>query len=312
MQFTASRRIIVVMPLPDHPDLIRAFREWGIAPDMLPRGLQRRLLSEFEALYERSGLLLDGQTPPLCQCCPQARVCWEPASPKSRPGEGDGAVSLPWVGPDYPAQDGVVVLGMNFNKASGLPEAFELAAYEHEHFALGEKKMGYGNWREVYAGSLFAYRSTRSAAAALDWIDAVQVVDHVDSRDLVEPLWRIARLQAVKCAPYNGRRGAPYAEMWIRCPNMLLCREVSIAKPKVMLTFGTEVFAAVARLAGFEHVPHRGGSLSRGMLTVDDRRVDVLGLRHPAAFGRGWQESQAALIKLLRSRQKDGRLSQRT
>jgi uracil-DNA glycosylase len=83
---------------------------------------------------------------------------------------------------------------------------------------------------------------------------------------------------------------------------MLLADEIRIAKPKVILTFGTDVFAAVERLSGFDRVPHSDRPLKRGTLVVDDRRVDVLGLYHPGAYARRyWPASQSALIRLLRS-----------
>jgi hypothetical protein len=89
--------------------------------------------------------------------------------------------------------------------------------------------------------------------------------------------------------------------MWTHCPEMLLADELWIAKPRVILTFGVDVFAAVERMAGFERVPHRDGPLRRGTLIVHVRRIDVLGLHRPAARGRRWPESHAALIRLLRS-----------
>ena len=175
------------------------------------------------------------------------------------------------------------------NEYSQLPAAFALASYEHEHFGRGEKQMLYGNDRSDYNGGPLGYRTTRPAAPVLDKLDGGEVADHVDARELVDPLRRIARWNAVKCSPYSKQRSAPLPKMWTYCPEMLLIDEMRIAKPKVIVTFGVEVSAAVERMSGFERVPHRDGPLKRGALVVDDRRVDVLGLHHPSADGRLWQ-----------------------
>jgi hypothetical protein len=187
------------------------------------------------------------------------------------------------------------------NEYSQLPATFKLASYELQDFGRRKKLMLYGNPRSRYRGSL-PYRTTRSAASVLDKLDGGEVVDHDDARELVDPLRRIARWNAVKCSPFNEQRSKPFREMWTNCPEMLLADEMRIAKPKVILTFGVDVFAAVERMAGFDSVPHRDGPLRRGTLLVDDHRVDVLGLHHPAALARRyWPESHAALIRLLRS-----------
>ena len=285
----------------DDDDLLAAFRTDHVPEGMLPSGLQRRFIDDFAALYEKKGLMSGIQTPPLCDCCPNARACWNGRT-EWKPPDGLGGVSLPWIGPDYPERDGVVVLAMNMNEYGQLPAGFKLASYEHEDFGRGKKLMLYGNRRSRYRGSLLAYRTTRSAASVLDKLDGREVVNHDDPCELVEPLHRIARWNAVKCSPYNRQRSKPPPEMLIHCPEMLLADEMRIAKPTVILTFGVEVFAAVARMPGFESGPHRAEPLWRGVLVLDDLRIDVLGLYHPSAWARRyWLASHAALIRLLRS-----------
>jgi hypothetical protein len=285
----------------DDDDLLAAlrkeFRKWAV-PDpeeMLPTGLQRRFIDEFVALYQRKGLMSGVRTPPLYRCCPNASACWKNREEWKRDWS---RVALPWIGPDYPDQGGVVVLAKNMNEYGDLAASFVLASKEQRDFAAGKTKMMYDNKRRDYNGSLLAYGTTRSAASVLDKLDRGEVVDHREPAELVYALRRIARWNAVKCSPSNKQWSKPTRKMWTNCPEMLLVDEFRIARPKVILTFGVEVFAAVERLDGFKNV-HRDWPLKRGKLWVDDRIVDVLGLYH-ASWPGPWPKSHTALIRLLR------------
>jgi hypothetical protein len=185
--------------------LLEAFRELNVPEEMLPRGLQRRLIDELAALYERKGLMSGVSAPPLYNCCPNAHACWKNRD-EWRPTGGWSGVSLPWIGPDYPERGVVVVLGINMNQYGGPPAAFVLASYEHEHFGRGRKLMRYGN--PHYKGGLLAYGTTRPAACVLDKLDGNEIEDHEKPRELAGPLLRIARWNAGQVLSQPGARQA--------------------------------------------------------------------------------------------------------
>ncbi len=113
----------------------------GLSDSRMPRGDQLDLVERFAALYETNDLIHGGATPPLWKCCKNSDECWQQAL-DARPKPPDGGISLPWVGPEY-EPDGVLVLGMNFNDASGAAMGFKLANYELSAFPNGKKRMTY-------------------------------------------------------------------------------------------------------------------------------------------------------------------------
>jgi hypothetical protein len=267
-----------------------------LADTALPAGQQADLVLQIADLYERRGLLTEAAAaPPLWNCCSNAAACWGrlPSTARVEP----GGISLPWVGPDY-RPGGVAVLGMNFHEASGLTMAFQLAAYELEHLPTGRRKMTYD--ASGYRGSMFAYRSTRSAAVLLDVADGKPAADHLEPAELGPALSRLARVQAVKCAPANGRRSAPDPEMWANCPEMLLLAELEVVRPAFLIAFGGDAGAALARIPGYQQEPGFG-KVRHGTLNLGERSSDVFVLGHPTAREPVWQTSHDDLLAALMS-----------
>ncbi|MGO9907239.1 MAG: hypothetical protein ACLP4R_25505 [Solirubrobacteraceae bacterium] len=188
-----------------------------------------------------------------------------------------------------------MVLGMNFNNASGLTMAFQLASYEEDALARGAKIMTYNH--AGYRGSNFAYCSTRSAALLGDLVAGRSVTDRKAPADLVEMLRQIVRLQTVKCSPVNERRSKPTDAMWELCPPLLLADEIAVAEPRYIIGFGGDVRWELEQLPTF-----RAG-LSHGRLHTgtfkSKREVEVLLIDHPGALAY-WPISHADLRRHLR------------
>lgn len=133
--------------------LLSALTDAGLARAALPSGAQLDLAVDFASLYEERGLLIDGHAPSLWKCCPNADSCWAGAM-ETRPNDwdGDGNISLPWVGPGY-RPGGVLLVGMNFNDASGLAAAFQIAEGDRQAFQAGHRRVDYGD--ASYGGTMF-------------------------------------------------------------------------------------------------------------------------------------------------------------
>jgi hypothetical protein len=263
-------------------------------PDELPRGRQRALLERYLDLYVRRELATPtGATPPLRRCCPNGKSCWQPA-PGAAPRAPKGGISLPWVGAHYePGARGVVIVGMNFNDASGLSMAIELAHHERAQLRLDRRRITYDH--PGYRGTDFPYRTTRSARLVIDLVDGRKISDRKDDGDaLADVLDRVVRLQAVKCSPRNDQWSKPTKVMWERCPPMLLADEIGIAAPRFVLAFGQEVHRAVRSLPGFTSREGvgllAGGTLTHGRSCV----ATVYFLGHPRSYA-SWHASHKAL-----------------
>lgn len=275
-----------------------AFDAKGYRGEWAPSGLQLELALAFADLYESHGLITDGSiTPPLWACCPNARECWRPAMderPRDHP--EDGGISLPWIGPDY-RPGGVVVLAINFNDASGLITAFDIADSDKTELSQGSFKVYYDD--PSYRGSDFPYCSTRSAAMLVDVLDGQPPCDREQPSDVAPFVDRLVRLQAIKCSPRNSKYSEPTPDMWLHCPPMLLADELAIARPGAIVTFGADVRWVLAQVTDFETREESRG-LVRGAVTVAGRETPVYCLYHP---GRGaWRKSQPLLKAALEER----------
>jgi hypothetical protein len=184
---------------------------------------------------------------------------------------------------------------MNFNDASGTGLAFELAEYERRHLAQGVERMTYDH--PGYRGSLFAYRSTRTAALLVDVVNATPVKDRQRPEELVSILDQIVRLQAVKCSPPNTQASKPTNDMWDNCPPMLLADELEIAAPRFVIAFGSDAAWAIAPMLTNDPI-YRAPRLHSGTIRAHTFRATVLMVDHPAARGhRYWPTSHASLAE---------------
>jgi hypothetical protein len=148
--------------------LTELFRQTAVVDEVdVPRGDQIELLSTVAAMYAKAGLIIDGDAPPLWDCCPRSDECWRTAL-DARPSRADGraGIALPWIGPAY-RLGGVAVVALNLRDAGGL-----LVEY-----AITCRTAGEGSQLSCLAAgsriahrSRVAYASARSAAAIRDWI----------------------------------------------------------------------------------------------------------------------------------------------
>lgn len=202
-------------------------------------GDQLRMLAALAQIYEREGVLTDGFATALADSCPDAANCWNECRDRiSReatidlgPGQ-DGSIFLPWVGEEY-RPGGACVVGWNLNHTGEewftLLEEFVIA--DHDRARLG------AGYRENEWHSVFAYRSLASALAIADSIVGVDPVDQPAPQALAAGMARIARAQAVKCAPL-GDRSNPSPEMNLRCPERFLVQELEVLRPRALLVLG--------------------------------------------------------------------------
>lgn len=64
---------------------------------------------------------------------------------------------------------------------------------------------------------------------------------------IAEHLLSTARVQAVQCAPEDGRR-SPTNDMWKLCPPLALERQIRVLQPSVIALLGTRTIAEVQDL----------------------------------------------------------------
>jgi hypothetical protein len=283
--------------------LRRRFTDENFEPGQLPNSRQARLLLRVLDVYERKALLNErGAVAALCQICPHSEACWPPApnderrEPTQRYGDDDedGGLCLPWIGPEYDT-GGVVVLGINLNFR---PRDYTELLSEHAitwksatQFAVGAKAEG---------GSRFGFAAMRSAAALLDWLEGKPVCAR-RPKELVEPLRRIARVQAVKCVPCR-RDSKPFPEMWKNCPPLVLGDELHALRPRVVLALGERPAHAITQLRGFGKSRDDAPRICQGAIRRGRWQADVFTLPHPRS---GNVSSELSFIRALRADQRN-------
>jgi hypothetical protein len=263
-----------------------------VDPPDFPQGEQLRLLTELQGLYEREGLIEDGETHPLWACCPHAADCWRaPIAHRPSARNGRSGVALPWVGPHY-QPGGVAVIAINLRDAGGLLQEYEITCETAgEPSQLNRLAAGY----RTAHGSRFAYGSTRSASVVLDWLEDRPIVDRDDAAQLASVLKRIVRLQAIKCSPHDGDRSSPATTMAHNCPRYLLEREIAVVQPAVLVTVGAAAWRAVYDMPGYVDADGGTERLSYGTLRIDGGRCWVFSLDHPVA-GNRWDRGHQDLL----------------
>lgn len=280
-------------------DLIGIFKDQGVVDaEDYPHGQALRLLAQIASRYERLGLLAGSQTKPLWKCCPHGPECWSSAK---KPGRGsavnDGRITLPWIGPRY-ERGGVVVVAINLHNAAGLLTEYAIAcssAGTPEHPSqIGSFEAG----RKQAHKSPFAYGSVRTAAMLLDVLDGVPVTDRVSPLELIAPINRIARLQAVKCAPDDGGRGTPTSAMKRNCPPLLLHDELSILQPRMILTIGKPAEEAIRRLPEHRITSDRR-AITRATVPLGADPCAIYSIAHPVSPA-AWLADHTALKRHLR------------
>ncbi len=283
-------------------DLQGRFQSYDYAPEQLPRRHQGKMLLRLLDVYERLGLLRDERPAPLCQICPNAKACWASAEAKVRReppddcGEDneDGSVCLPWVGPEYRA-GGVVVLGINPHIAPGKRRHDYTDLLIEHSITWNHYVANFSRGIKAEGGSRFAFASMRSAAALLDVLDKKPVRAR-RPKELLDPVMRVARLQAIKCVPRR-ESSKPFPEMWERCPPLVLGDELDVLRPGILLALGEKPAGAVAQLRGFQEKRADAPRVCRGLIQRARWAADVYMLPHPRASAVNIERSFLRALK---------------
>ncbi|MGO9956201.1 MAG: hypothetical protein ACLP50_09525 [Solirubrobacteraceae bacterium] len=251
------------------------------------------LLKALAAIYEHEGVIRDGEALPLWGTCRCRTSCWRGIPDERKPGcpaaDSDlGAIPLPWVGQHY-SSGGVAVLAINLNNASGLYVEYENAWHQLTTFETGGKRP---------QGSPLPYGSAQAAAAVLRSRAGKQELLVDDSRELVNVLDSIARVQAIKCS-VSDHRSTRTPAMRANCPPRYLPRELALLKPSVLISLGDEPWSAMEPFVVDE--PVWGDHFSRSILAMDGAIVEMFWLHHPSGPNELWKSSLQLLIENLRN-----------
>jgi len=254
-------------------------------------------------LYRRSEVLKpDGFAPALADSCRNRAACWagcgdrrgRSARVHGQNGE-DGSIFFPWVGADY-RPGGVCVVGWNINH--GGEDWFPLTE-EHVIATASRAKLAKGDY--TVWGSMFAYRSMSAAAAVNDALGGAEPVEKPRPQDLFAYFARVARIQAVKCAPLENRSN-PTSEMNRLCPPAFLAEELAILKPRALIVFGEAAKEGVLSvLREMDPHPHWSTKTTDGCGRRESNTpwgpLDLFSMWHPS-YAR-WQTAQRSLISSL-------------
>ncbi len=250
---------------------------------------QAAIAQQLYALYADRGLIRDGLALPLEASCRCGAACWRREGDALPPREKAG-VSIPWVGEEY-AQTRVCLLGINFNKDGGLDAHWRLTRSVIEHLRRGRKQVH---------ESLFGHRAGTAAATVARGLPLPDRGSSTPGGDgsPADGWSRCAFLQLVRCAPWRGK-SEPNETMWANCPNLYLVDELRILAPRVLIVFGAGAADDRLRSLGYVTRWDRDGGFQRGELVIGGLAIEVLGLAHPAAWGRDWSSSHEALVQSL-------------
>lgn len=192
------------------------------------------------------------------------------------------------MGPNY-HNARVAILGHNLREAGGLFDELCVASDVRRLFGEGRKKP-HDSW--------FAYRSTLGAAAAIVSSRGEQLQDdEPDPPDLIPAFDSCAKLQAVKCSPFDSQLSTPTDEMTTRCPDRYLMADLNLLSPRTLLVQGAPARETVMRL-----FPGEWGNqpqLHHRTVTLGSTVCEIYCLAHPASHKPQWSESWSTLKEAL-------------
>ena len=276
----------------EHLDLAEEFDARGLVHN----ANQIRLLEQIaDAWVEETSMnvLPDGRNEMLWSCCANAPQCWNGLEDKHDPCGERGGITLPWVGPRYP-ESRVALMGLNLVRSGGLLDEINITRDTINAFNNDE--------RIVWEGSgPFQYRSSAMLSAVLAALDGKEIPDEPaeSTVDLVEPLLRTARIQAIKCSPWGEGASPPSAAMKRLCAPNLLPTEIDILKPKILVVAHSEARGRLWYLAGKPEWDDRD-HFTVGKATVNGHEFTILGVIHPSDRGGLWKDSWKQLVAYLR------------
>lgn len=240
---------------------------------------QLRLLDRFRDRY--GAYLPGGENEMLWACCEDAKECWRGKEYARDTSRRRGGITLPWVGSGYEEQR-VALLALNLRQAGGLVDELQL---------VGDTRRAFESNRERVHDSLFPYRSAAMIWAVLRALDREEVpTSPPQPRDLVSPLMQSARIQLVKCSPFDGGSSVPSSKMFHNCSDRFLRSDLEMLSPRVLLTVDTDVRGNAWRLLGIKWAAREVPGLSWGHFELAGDEVTVFCAYHPGARGNVWEK----------------------
>ena len=245
--------------------------------------------AELLGLYREKGLLPGDTDAALFRCCEHRESCWHRAPAARAP--LDSGISFPWIGRSY-TETRVVLLGMNFDNFGGLGGHYWICEDHIKQMKLG---------RRGKDGRAFSRNAMLYLRVVLDRLRGIERAEPAQAtNEELAPLWdSCAYLQTVKCSPGTPRSN-PTNGMRENCPEFLVCSELQILKPSVVLLFGRSDLRDVVRPwavpesgYGFEEGP----SLERNHAQLEGHAFELFSLNHPSSRMRDFEASLQQLAR---------------
>ena len=248
-------------------------------------------LQRLEPIYRMAGVVRDEFSPALHGDggCPSRDACWRRFVDAARPHGSSGVVGpccngsiyWPWVG-EYYLPGGVCIVGLNVNHGPGYwspAVEYKTSGAMRAHLSRGQKTSPHR--------SRFPYRTLACAGMVLASLSGEPVDPEPRPQQLTTVLDRVARLQAVKCAPFATvvKNGAPKAPMFVNCPPRFLHHELRVLRPATIVAFGNHARDGVMSAATLLAPADSNRDLGQATIEIDGTRVELLRLAHPAATG---------------------------
>lgn len=227
---------------------------------------------------------------PLRRHCVCSDRCWTAELLAAKQRQADD-VTLPWVGDDY-ERHRVLLIANNVRGGGGLGDELGIVDEVQREMETGRDRV------PAHDNSTFGPGCAIYADAVIRWLESGEPpVNPKDPRELAEEAVyrRFARLQTVKCSPFNSEVNQPTPEMARNCPETYLADELKLLRPRVIVAMGNEVIKRLRRSSALA-VPDVGHcSRSRAPWMGE---VLVSSTRHPT---RGWlAEGFELLVEALR------------
>ena len=216
----------------------------------------------------------DCQGLPLRRDCVCSDECW-PAEMLAADQRKADDVTLPWVGTDY-EQHRVLVVADNVRGGGGLGDELGIVDEVQREMEQGRDRV------PDHSNSTFGPGCAVYADAVLRWLESrVAPTEPKDPRELAaERVYaRFARLQTVKCSPFNTLVNKPTDTMGHNCPKTYLFSDLELLRPRVIVAMGHAAIGRLRMATGLE-VPDFGQS--RRCEAPWARELLVAATYHPA------------------------------
>jgi hypothetical protein len=192
--------------------------------------------------------------------------------------------ALPWIGAGF-AETKLILVGENLYDHGGTAAVAELVQAARRELARGRRQVTFG--LSSYP-TLFWHRA---GTYAYNWLARRRDPgSYIDDRPEVvaETFNMVAYTNHVKCSPRSSAvsRSTPNGNMWPACGRQILKRELALLDARRILVLGLgSNLASLQRnvlTPPFEHIVQQA---SRVLFMQDSAGIEVLAVRHPAAYG---------------------------